>query len=229
MGFAFCGGQKWLFENNIFEKNGPDVVGWAFDFEDGWELMQDIVLRKNIFKGNLRGDVVVCAGSELLFEDNVFGNNVHLHGRPHNYIFRRNKFMGGNIGYTTRTGIAKIHNNIYRNCKKITIKFDTKAVADGLYRKPGQTVSTPPLTLENETLVNVEKVTGTYLNFINSTMKNVDFVAGKDTYLIDFQNCTFKDCSIDYQVKGPNMTVKFSGCKGKLQEKGAGIERKKKK
>ena len=68
--------------------------------------------------------------------------------------------------FTTRTGVGKIHDNSYENCLSLGIDFDTKAVADGFYRKPGQTVATPPLVLENETLVNVKKVTGTYFDFV---------------------------------------------------------------
>lgn len=226
LGFAFCGGQKWLFENNLFEKNGPDVVGWAFDFEDGWELMQDIIMRKNKFKDNLKGDVVVCAGSELLFEENEFENGVAVHARPHNYTFRKNKFLGGRVVYTTRTGIAKIHDNLYDNCKTVGIRFDTKAVADGIYRKPGETVSTPPLTLKNEKFINVKKIEGTYFNFINCKLNNVQFIAGDKTRFLSLKGCNLEDTSIIYKKDGPKVITELKKCTGKLVEKGPGLDRK---
>jgi len=226
LGMAFCGGQRWLMEDNLFEKNGPDIVGWGFDFEDGWELMQHVVLRNNVFKGNLKGDLVICAGTELLFEGNTFAGNVVVHGRPHNYIFRNNRFTGGNVGYKTRTGIAKIHDNTYENCT-LSIVFDTKAVADGLYRKPGETVVTPPLTLENETLINVKRISGTYFNFTNSKMTNSHFVAGKETRLINFKNCELDGSSIEYQADGPDVMVNIENCKGSIEEKGPGLKRRK--
>jgi len=97
LGLALGGGQKWLLEDNVFEKNGPDIVGWGIDIEDGWELMQHAVFRNNIFRGNLKGDLVICSGSEMLFEGNQFEGNVVIHGRPHNYIFRYNTFKGGRV------------------------------------------------------------------------------------------------------------------------------------
>ncbi len=76
LGMAFCGGQKWLIENNRFEENGGTAPAYGVDFEDGSELMQDVVFRRNSFRGNRAGDLVVCAGSELVFEHNEFEKTV---------------------------------------------------------------------------------------------------------------------------------------------------------
>jgi len=225
LGLALTGGQKWLLENNRFEKNWPDIVGWGIDIEDGWELTQHIIFRNNVFRGNLRGDFVICCGSEMIFEGNRFESNVAVYGRPHNYIFRHNTFTGGRVGYCTRTGIAQIHDNTYENCS-LSITFDTKAVADGIYRKPGTTVATPPLELKNETLVNVSKVTGTYFNFSNAAIKNTHFIAGKETGLLTFQKCSFVDSSVLYEADGPPVTVGIKQCRGTLDESGPGLTRK---
>jgi hypothetical protein len=227
LGMAFGGGQKWIIEDNLFDGNKGTNPGYGVDFEDGWELMQDIVFRNNKFKGN-GGDLVVCAGSELLIEGNEFEKNMVIHARAHNYTFRKNKVAGGIAAYTTRTGVAKIHDNYYENCT-MSITFDTKAIADGLIRKVGQTVSTPPLKLENETLVNVKKVTGTYFNFINSKMTNVNFMADKETRLINFKNCEFAETSIEYGKEGPDIYVSTENCKGNLKESGPGLESRRKK
>jgi hypothetical protein len=56
LGFAYCGGQRWIIENNLFEKNGGSAAPhYGMDFEDGWDLMQDVVVRKNTFKDNHYG------------------------------------------------------------------------------------------------------------------------------------------------------------------------------
>ena len=225
-GMAFSGGQKWIIEDNLFDGNKGTNPGYGVDFEDGWELMQDIVFRNNKFKGN-PGDLVVCAGSEFLIEGNEFEKNMVIHARAHNYTFRKNKVTGGIVAYTTRTGVANIHDNSYENCT-MSITFDTKAIADGLIRKAGQTVSTPPLKLENETLLNVKKVTGTYFNFINSKMTNVNFVADKETRLINFMNCEFTDSSLEFTKDGPDVNVTVKNCKGELKESGPGMDSRKK-
>lgn len=224
LGMAFCGGQRWVIEENLFEGNGGTAPAFGVDFEDGWELMQDVVFRNNRFKGNKGGDLVVCAGSELLFEGNEFEKVVSLAGRPHNYEFRKNRFLGG-VHYETRTGVASIHDNVYSN-GPVTVSFDTKAVADGLFRAEGQTVATPPLLLENETLVDIGRLTGTYLNFANSTMKSVKMVAGKETRLIRLKNVSFADCSIFYETNGPAVKTVIENATGECREEGPGLKRK---
>ena len=224
LGLGYCGGRRWLIEDNLFAGNGGTAPGYGIDLEDGWEFMQDVVIRNNRFKDNLKGDLVICAGSELLIEGNTFEHNVVVHARPHNYTFRNNQFNGGHVGYKTRTGVARIHDNTYKNCT-LSIVFDTKAVADGINRKPGQAVATPPLTLVNETLDNVEKITGTYFNFTGATMKNSHFVAGEEARLIDFSECEVSDSTIQYKAEGPPVTVETEGIDETLKQEGPGLNR----
>ncbi|QDU96991.1 right-handed parallel beta-helix repeat-containing protein [Lignipirellula cremea] len=224
LGLAFCGGRQWLIEDCLFAGNGGTAPAFGIDFEDGWEFMQDVVVRNNRFRDNVAGDLVICAGSELLIEGNVFEKTVAVHGRPHNYTFRNNKYTGGTVRYMTRTGVAKIHNNTYENCS-LAIVFDNKAVADGLNREAGQAVATPALTLENETLSDVKKVSGTYLQFVNSTMNNVQFVAGDDTRLVRFQGCKVRDSSILYEAAGPPVLVEVDDENSAPAPTGPGLDR----
>jgi hypothetical protein len=225
LGLAFTGGQRWVIEENHFEATGGTAPGCGVDFEDSAELMQDVVFRKNTFKNNKGGDLALCAGTEILVEENVFQKTVVLWGRPHNYVFRRNHFTGGTVLYCTRTGIAKIHDNTYTNCK-ISARFDTKGVADGLVREPGKTVSTPALLLENETLENVSNVEGTYLNFKNSKMRDTKLTVGKTTSLVSLVGCTFENVTLNFEEKGPNVTFVLENNTGELLETGAGAQRK---
>ncbi len=226
LGMGFCGGRRWLIEENQFEGNGGTAPGYGIDFEDGWEFMQDVVVRNNRFHDNAQGDLVVCAGSELLFEGNHFEGNVTVHGRPHNYSFIGNQFTDSRVAYSTRTGIAKIHGNTYKNCR-MSIVFDTKAVADGLNREAGKAVATPPITLVNETLNNVGPITGTYFRFRDSDLSNVRLIAGDQTRLIDFRDCRITDSSVEFTAGGPAVTTDIAGGSGTLRESGAGISRRK--
>ena len=225
LGMAYCGGQKWLIENNRFEENGGTAPAYGVDFEDGSELMQDVVFRRNTFRGNRAGDLVVCAGSELVFEDNVFEKNVVTWGRLHNYVFRSNRFTGGAVHYVTRTGVADIHDNRYENCT-LSITFDTKGVADGLVRQAGKTVATPPLRLRNETLRNVKQVSGTYFDFANCKIQDSAFVVGKETRLLRLVDCEVGNSSITYEADGPAVAVEMRAVDGTPAEKGAGLSRK---
>lgn len=225
LGMAYCGGQRWLVESNHFAGNGGTAPGFGIDLEDGWELMQDVVFRGNTFEGNQAGDLVVCAGSELLFEGNVFEKAVSTAGRPHNYTFRNNRFTGGAVHYTTRTGVAAFHGNLYSNCT-LSITFDTKAVADGLFRPAGQTVGTPPLTFAGETLVDVRRLTGSYLCFRDSRLTRVQATAGRETRLIDFRNCELTDCTLEYENGPTNLVVRLDASRGAFREAGPGLQRK---
>lgn len=225
LGMAYCGGQKWLMENNRFEENGGTAPAYGVDFEDGSELMQDVVFRRNTFRGNRAGDLVVCAGSELLFEENVFEKNVVTWGRLHNYVFRNNSFTGGAVHYVTRTGVADIHDNRYENCT-LSITFDTKGVADGLVRQAGKPIATPPLRLRNEILRNVKQVSGTYFDFTNCKIQDSALVAGKQTRLLRLIDCKVDNSSIEYAAEGPTVAVELRAVNGTLSEKGAGLSRK---
>ena len=227
LGLAFTGGQRWVIEENHFEKTGGTNPMCGVDFEDGAELMQDVVFRKNTFQDNKGGDLAVCAGTELLFEENVFQKNVITWGRPHNYTFRKNSFNGGIIEFVTRTGIASIYDNTYKNCKKLSVRFDTKAVADGLVREAGKSVSTPPLLLARETLENVASVEGTYINFKDSRFTDTKFLVGERTLMVRFEGCEFRNSSIEFSEKGPNVSFVLKNNKGELPETGPGVGRKK--
>lgn len=224
LGMGYCGGRRWLIENNLFADNGGTAPGYGIDLEDGWEFMQDVVIRNNRFRDNVRGDLVICAGSELLIEGNRFEKNVIVHARPHNYVFRKNAFTGGHVGYKTRTGVARIHDNTYENCT-LSITYDTKAVADGINRKTGRPVPTPALHLKNESLVNVTKITGTYFMFSHATMKNVRFIAGRETRLVQFRNCDVRQSTLQFEAEGPQVMVSLDQDGNKLKQEGPGLKR----
>lgn len=225
LGLGYCGGQKWLIEHNRFEENGGTAPGYGVDFEDGSELMQDVVFRRNKFRGNRAGDLVVCAGSELVFEDNDFEKNVVTWGRLHNYSFHNNRYTGGSVIYTTRTGVANISGNRYENCK-LSITFDTKGVADGLVRLSGQAVATPPLRLENETLADVAEVTGTYFDFAKCDITRTKFTAGKQTRLVRLRDCNVDSSSLRFEADGPPVVMSSDATTGALAETGPGLARK---
>jgi len=223
LGFGYCGGRRWLIEENLFERNGGTAPGYGIDLEDGWEFMLDVVIRNNRFKDNINGDLVICAGSELLIEGNTFEHNVVVHARPHNYTFRNNAFSGGNVTFKTRTGVASIHNNTYKNCT-LAIIYDTKGVADGINRRPGKAVATAPLTLTNATLENVKKVSGTYFHFTDATIKNAHFIAGSGTSLIHLKDCAIQDSTIHYETAGPPVRVQLSDANA-IPQTGPGLDR----
>jgi len=227
LGMGFCGGQRWLIEDNLFEKNGGTAPAYGVDYEDGWDLTQDVVFRNNKFRDNQRGDLVVCAGSQLVFEGNEFENTVFIYHRTFNYHVRNNRFLGKSVGYNTVTGVLDVRGNRYENCMLSVKFFSKKTIGDGFYHKGGARVPTPPITLRNETLTNVKRITGTYFDFVDSRLSHCRFVADENTRLVRFRNCAFDDVTIHYGEEGPQVDVVIENCKGTLKQEGPGLGRRK--
>jgi hypothetical protein len=187
--------------------------------------MQDVVVRKNTFKDNHYGDVVVCAGSELLFADNVFEKTVYIWGRTHNYSFINNQFNGGIAGFKSRTGVATIEKNSFKRCA-VLVEFDAKKITNGFNDETDTSSHTAPLKLAHNTFIEIEKFTGTYFDLEHCTLDAVRFIAGPTTQLIQLHKCVLKNTGVNYQGDGPTIYFSTVDCEGTLFESGAGIGRK---
>jgi hypothetical protein len=184
LGMAFCGGQNWVIEHNRFESNGGNAPGFGVDFEDGWDLMREVVFRNNTFKANKAGDLVVCAGTELIFESNTFENAVILYDRVNNYLFASNTLTGSRVLYKTGIKHAVIRNNTYTNAT-LDVRWNEQ-------KWPG----VPPLALTGESLDAMTSVTGPILVFDNCKITNSRFVPNKDSKLLLFKNCSLTNSPV---------------------------------
>jgi hypothetical protein len=219
LGMAFCGGIRWIIEDNHFERNGGQAPSFAVDFEDGWELMQSVVFRNNTFKDN-HNDLVVCAGSELLFEGNHFEKTVIIYGRAYNYHVQKNIFKGSRITFATRSGVLQIHDNQYVDNSVINLSFDNKGIADGAYHDPSKARSIPSIKVKGDNMKNVAKLTGGYFQLLECNLDNVNIVAGKETGFIAVKDSQLRDVTLQYEATGPAVTLVEENNKGRLKISG---------
>lgn len=226
LGLAMCGGQRWVIEDNLFAETHGTGPAYGVDFEDGWEMVHDVIFRGNHFRDNQNGDLVICSGTELVVERNEFTGRFAMHGRPHNYTIRHNRFSGSTVTYSTRTGAASIHDNVYENTR-LSIHFDTKPAADGLLRLPGKPVGTPPLRLVREKMTSMGEIGGTYFDFEDCDISRAQFIAGPDTSWFRLVGCTLTNSKVNYTAEGPPVTVSLKDVNGTLGESGPGVARKK--
>lgn len=102
-----------LVEGCTFEKCGYTLAKCAVDAEDGWDLMQDLTFRKNIFKDNPYNNFLACAGHNFIIEENqVIG--IYLWERVRSYVVRNNQItLQTNYRYETikRSGYIRVCNN----------------------------------------------------------------------------------------------------------------------
>lgn len=229
LGLAFCGGQRWIIENNTWVRNGgsADVTApprYAIDFEDGWELMQDVVVRHETFKDNNQGDLVVCGGSELLFEDNKFEKNAVFWGRTLNYTVKNNEFHGGYVTFQTRTGAATITDNVFKGAA-IHVDFDKKLFNSGMNIARGESAPTPPLALRNSKLTDIPQFYGAYIVLENCVADSVNFVAKKDTRFIRFVDSTFTNSKLTIEEADTPIIFESQGNQGEPEITGKGVDR----
>lgn len=173
LGLAFCGGQQWVIENNIFEANGGNAPNLAVDFEDGWELMQDVIFRNNKFINN-NADLVVSAGDNLVFEGNEIQNGAYFWERTTNYKVIGNKFNGSSVTYKTKRTGCEVRDNEYKNTAVSTISLSPLVI-----------------TLANETLLDCQlnRAISTGAKLINCIIK----ATGKP-YM---KNASMENCTIE--------------------------------
>lgn len=184
LGLAFCGGQKWIIERNHFSANGGNSPGFGVDFEDGWDLMREVVFRHNTFADNKAGDLVVCAGTELRFTDNAFVSNVIFYDRANNYEFARNTVTDGRVLFKTGIKHAVIHHNTYRNVN-LQIQWNLNNWPD-----------VPPLRLRHETIDSPKSLSGRHLVFENCMLRNIKLTHWASSQLLALRQCTIEDLLI---------------------------------
>jgi hypothetical protein len=172
-GLTVGGGQIMLIENNLFKENGGTNPGYGVDYEDGWDLMQDIVFKNNSFENNQHGALVACAGTELIFEGNVFENTFYVWDRVHNATFRNNQVINSHVTYRTRSGAISIHDNVYEYARGPEIIYDREDI--------------PTVILSDESIYNSSYMTNAYL-----LRANVVFDVSRHIY-----SSTFEDCNIE--------------------------------
>jgi hypothetical protein len=199
LGMGFCGGQKWLVENNIFEANGGNSPGYDIDFEDGWELMQDITIKNNKFIDGTKS-IVVCAGDNIVIKENQIHGMVNFNSRVTNYKVLYNKFnnCGVNLKYSTDTTIK---GNQY-NGGAVWIEFE------------GELRNNASIEVSNETYVDTNPSSVKVKEILNSTIiwnkgfsgnlsgvyKNCD-ISLSDGYMVDSElyDCSVKDSNLVLQ------------------------------
>ncbi|WP_053984376.1 right-handed parallel beta-helix repeat-containing protein [Niameybacter massiliensis] len=104
-----------LVEGCTFENCGYTLGKCAFDAEDGWDLMQDLTFRRNIFKKNPYNYFLICAGHNLIIEDNE-AIGIYAWERSRSYVVRNNRLTNtSTLRYETikRSGYTRIYNNTH--------------------------------------------------------------------------------------------------------------------
>lgn len=166
-GFAACGGQEWLIQNNTFRGNGGRMPGSDIDWEDGWEYMQGDLVEGNTFES--RTNVIVCAGGGAIFRNNTFRGGSLFYGRTQDYSLLENVFekAAGDKAFDVKLSLAS-SSDIYcagNRFKDASVSYTRQHV------KP-PFVGTYEATFTNETFDNTAINPGPGGRLIHCTIRN---------------------------------------------------------
>ena len=115
VGHASSDMRNFLFLENEFMHSGESLATCAYDAEDGWDSMQDVLYLRNRFHDNYRSDFVTCAGHNLQLVGNTM--RIHLHPRTFSPYVVSNDCGSASFtcGRRTRTGYARYFDNEFRS------------------------------------------------------------------------------------------------------------------
>jgi hypothetical protein len=125
VGMVPSGFNNLLVEGNTFENCGSSSAKCAFDAEDGWDLMQDLTFRNNVFGKNPNNEFLTCAGHNFVMENNIM--KVHMWDRTKSAVFRNNTIKSASflLGTRNRSGYHRIDHNTFEG--RVSLDTQTKA------------------------------------------------------------------------------------------------------
>lgn len=107
--------SNFLFAENEVSHSGESLATCAFDAEDGWDSMQDVLLLNNYFHDNPNNEILTCAGMNFQFVGNRA--SIYLWPRTYSSYIASNDCVTLNVGIDSRmkTGYVRIEGNRVKN------------------------------------------------------------------------------------------------------------------
>ena len=107
--------SNFLFAENEVSHSGESLATCAFDAEDGWDSMQDVLLLNNYFHDNPNNEILTCAGMNFQFVGNRA--SIYLWPRTYSSYIASNDCVTLNVGIDGRmkTGYVRIEGNRVKN------------------------------------------------------------------------------------------------------------------
>ena len=180
VGYAMSACRNLLMEDCDFSYSGETLATCAFDAEDGWDGMQDVTFRRNVFHDNPNNDFLTCAGHNFVYENNV--GNIHLWPRTFSPCIRSNDC--GTAAFAcrnrNRTGYGRYEGNVFR--RQLHLGSDRELGGEWNIVFDGYDFRS---TSTNDRFRVLSSGTGL---FRNCTFEGVAASPGAA------ENCTFRDC-----------------------------------
>ena len=107
--------SNFLFGENEVSHSGESLATCGFDAEDGWDCMQDVLLRGNKFHDNPNNDILTCAGMNFQFVGNHA--SIYLWPRTYSSSIASNDCTSLHVGIDSRlkSGYVRLEGNRVQN------------------------------------------------------------------------------------------------------------------
>ena len=227
VGYAPAQMQNWLIADNDFSHCGETLAACAFDAEDGWDQMQDVLIRGNVFHDNARSELLTCAGHNFMFEGNkatlclwdrtlaptVRGNDMTRTG----YHYAGNESSEFRCGNHNRTLHSRIGRNVWGRGVSLGCtqkQTDWDVVIRGAELKG---TAEAPITLGSGTAgrfadCTIEHAKLTNGNFENCRISHASASMGHHDDFGLFSRCKLDDVSYSVGYWHKPVSLRFIGC-----------------
>lgn len=124
VGMAPLGFYHLLVEGCTFENCGFASAKCAFDAEDGWDMMQDLIFRNNKFGKNPNNEFLTTAGHNFVMEGNVM--KALSYDRTRGMVYRNNTLKAGEFYFGTRrqSGYPRVYGNTFEGLARLIQNTD---------------------------------------------------------------------------------------------------------
>ena len=216
-GFAQCGGTNWIIENNTFRRNGGRMPGCDIDWEDGWEYVQDDIVRNNSFESY--NTLIICSGLNFVIKNNNFLGGITQYGRSLYMKWENNTF--GNEDTNVRTSLSSMtdcyvgDNTFYGGTFSTGLQHGTNAKYIFIINNNTfNAVNIPYLNTRNGVLIN-NKLYGRPSGVTcRNDIKNCYIEGRLITNSPTITNSELKDCSISFTTgSGISPNLLIDNCK----------------
>jgi hypothetical protein len=205
VGMCPSGFYNLLVEGCTFNNCGFASAKCAFDSEDGWDMMQDLTFRNNIFGANPHIEFLTADGLNFVMENNVMGT--YMWERTRGSVYRNNKMKSAVFSTKTRNGsYPRISGNTFMSgvalstgtvspdcefCIRDNIITGTTKHGVSSYAFAGAAANANSTYLYKCDIGGTEGL-GAAANFVKCNLTNIQNNGGA----YQFYDCTIKDSNI---------------------------------